>query len=82
MIHELKTWPEYYSEVLWGNKKFEVRKNDRKFQVNDVLLVKEYDPYIQEYTHREMTVKVDYILDGGSHGLEEGYVIMSITKIK
>jgi hypothetical protein len=37
MKHELKTWTEYYNAVFDGNKTFEVRKNDRNYQVDDVL---------------------------------------------
>ncbi|HGS9341836.1 TPA: DUF3850 domain-containing protein, partial [Clostridioides difficile] len=29
MIHELKILPQYFKEVVNGNKNFEVRKNDR-----------------------------------------------------
>jgi hypothetical protein len=31
MIHELKTLPIYFEEVIEGRKLFEVRKNDRNF---------------------------------------------------
>lgn len=32
MIHELKILPQYFKEVVNGNKNFEVRKNDRGFK--------------------------------------------------
>ncbi|HGS9342764.1 DUF3850 domain-containing protein [Clostridioides difficile] len=32
MIHELKILPQYFKEVVNGNKNFEVRKNDRSFK--------------------------------------------------
>ena len=35
--HYLKILPEYYEAVKSGDKTFEVRKNDRDYQVNDVL---------------------------------------------
>lgn len=40
MLHELKTYPKYFQETIEGNKLFEIRKNDRNFQVGDVLLLK------------------------------------------
>ena len=33
MTHELKTYPKYFQETIEGNKPFEIRKNDRNFQV-------------------------------------------------
>lgn len=44
MIHELKTWPIHYRAVVSGHKTFEVRRNDRGFQVGDVLRLQEYSP--------------------------------------
>jgi len=44
MIHELKTWPEYFEQVRNGNKPFEVRKNDRYFSEGDEVLLKEFIP--------------------------------------
>ena len=43
MTHELKTYPKYFQETIEGNKPFEIRKNDRNFQVGDVLILKEWD---------------------------------------
>lgn len=79
MIHELKTWQEYYVRIFMGSKNFEIRKNDRHFQVGDYLNLKEWDNEKQEYTGRELTRRVSYILNGGQFGIEEGYVVMSIN---
>lgn len=76
-VHELKTWPEYYQEVLSGNKKAELRKDDRPFMVGDLLVLKEYDPKSTLYTGRNIIVKITHILHGGQFVLEEGYVMMS-----
>ena len=58
MLHELKTYPKYFQETIEGNKLFEIRKNDRNFQVGDVLLLKEWDNI--KYTGREVGAMVRY----------------------
>jgi len=37
--HELKCWPEYYEQVASGRKSFEIRVNDRDYQVGDTVAV-------------------------------------------
>ena len=61
MLHELKIYPKYFQETIEGNKPFEIRKNDRHFQVGDVLLLKEWDNI--KYTGREIGAVVRYVLD-------------------
>lgn len=81
MRHDLKTWPEYFQDVLMGKKRFEVRKNDRKYKVGDHLNLKEWDPESKEYTGTRVLCSVDYILNGGNFGVDPEYVVMSITLI-
>jgi hypothetical protein len=79
MIHELKCWPEFFREVRNGNKPFEVRKNDRNFQQNDHLLLKEWDPQTEQYTGHELKVWVPYILSNPVF-VKDGYVIMTTCR--
>ena len=76
MLHELKTYPKYFQETIEGNKLFEIRKNDRNFQVGDVLLLKEWDNI--KYTGREVGAMVRYILGDKFIGLAEGYVALGL----
>jgi ASC-1-like (ASCH) protein len=78
MKHRLKTWPEYFEAVLSGKKTFEIRKNDRDYQVNDLLLLQKYNPKTNEYTGRELLVEVTYITDFGQ---PDNQVVMSIAKV-
>lgn len=87
MIHELKTWPEYFQAILKGTKKFEVRKNDRDFKEGDTLILIEGDfkesgekdtDLIWIPTGRKMARTVTSILYGGKFGIEKGYCVMSI----
>lgn len=77
MVHELKTHPKYFEKIWNGDKKFEIRKNDRNFQEGDLLKLLEYDPEICSYTGRYCIMKISYILHDFP-GLEPGYCVMSI----
>lgn len=61
-MHELKTWPEYFQPIIKNKKNFEVRVNDRNYQVGDKLLLLEYDPVKQQYTGRKCYRQISYIM--------------------
>lgn len=42
--HDLKTWPEYFEALIERKKPFELRQNDRNFQVDDILNLQEFRP--------------------------------------
>ena len=77
MIHALKQLPEYFKPVVDGIKGFEVRKNDRPFQVGDLLALNEWDAEMERYTGRSCLVYIDYILNDEAY-CKEGYVILGI----
>ncbi len=77
MIHELKTWPQYYNAVCDGSKNFEVRKDDRDYQVGDGLLLREWDPLSETYTGAKTNVIVTYTLRDPQF-VKDGYVIMGV----
>ena len=56
MIHKLKILPEFFPLVEKGKKRFELRKNDRNYQEDDILLLQEY--FDGEYTDRQCVVKI------------------------
>lgn len=56
MIHKLKILPEFFPLVEKGKKRFELRKNDRNYQEDDILLLQEY--FDGEYTGRQCVVKI------------------------
>ena len=61
--HEIKCHPEYFQALKDGRKKFEVRSTaDRRFEVDDVLLEREWDPKTEEYTGEVLELKVTYVL--------------------
>jgi len=82
MLHVLKTVQPYF-EALWsGEKRFEVRKNDRCFQVGDGLCLREYDAVAGSYSGRLVMAKVLYILVGPQFGVEAGYCVMSLGAMR
>lgn len=80
-IHHLKTWKKYFAMVFCGSKNFEVRKNDRDFKLGDQLLLEEWDNEKEVYTGRILHRRIDYILKGGQFGIEEGFCVLSLSKI-
>lgn len=59
-IHELKILPDFFYAVRCGRKPFEVRKNDRDFQIGDILVLKEWTG--AAYTEAAYCVRVLYVL--------------------
>jgi hypothetical protein len=85
-VHRLKTLAPYWHRIQQGDKTFEIRKNDRDFQVGDILeleFVESINPNIQSANWAPMIInaKVKYLFPGGQYGLEVGYCIMSIELI-
>lgn len=78
MRHELKCWPEYFRAIIDGDKTFEVRKDDRGFEVGDELILREYILAEDRYTGRELLVDVTYLMRGESWGIQHGIVVMAI----
>jgi hypothetical protein len=78
-VHELKIKQNYFNDIRVNDKSFEIRKNDRGFEVGDILLLKVIDEVTEEYTGHDMFIKVMYIHKG--LGLADGYVCMSIKRV-
>lgn len=75
-IHELKILPEYFDAVRCGDKRFEIRKNDRNFLRGDILRLNEWDG--EKYTGESIDVLVRYVLYDFRDGLKDDFCIMSI----
>ena len=78
ITHDLKCWMPYFSEISSGMKLFEVRKNDRNFQVGDELFIREWNQTSQEYSGYNSPNIITYILNGGQFGVQEGYCVLGI----
>ena len=76
--HELKTWPCYFELLSNGTKRFEIREDDRRFGVGDLLLLREWDRETELYSGREMKARVTYLT---TFMQQPGYVVMGIQPV-
>ena len=78
VVHDLKIYPKYFSEVVSGKKKFEIRDNtDRSFNIGDTIRLREWDPNFKKYTGLAFDVEITYI-SIGFPGIPENISILSI----
>lgn len=83
MIHRLKTLQPYFDDVKSGKKSFEIRVNDRDYQVGDMLILEEYDntDFTTGYTGQVIIKSVTYVLmDCSQYGLKDGYCILGLAE--
>lgn len=80
MIHELKIIPKYFKQILSAEKTFEIRKNDRNYQENDILILKEFNQETKIFTGSYVKCKVISIVKDSDfpEGIKSGYCIMSL----
>ena len=75
--HELKILPKWFKDVQENKKNFEIRKNDRNFEVGDYLILKEWD--LRKFTGRYVIRQIEYIYKGdGTYGLSEDYCVLGL----
>ena len=75
--HNLKVWKQYFLPLLHEEKTFELRKNDRDYQVGDILILIEIDG--GEPTGRYCKREITYILENAQNfGLIDGFVILGL----
>lgn len=87
--HNLKTDPEVFSASLIGLKPWEIRYDDRGYQVGDMIILEEtkYSRYEMrrgkplEYTGRKLSLLITYILPVRTYGSEDGLVVMTVSNI-
>lgn len=82
MIHKLKTWTQFYQDVVDQKKRFEIRVDDRGFRIGDYLDLIEVDEHRGlAPTGKACRVEVTYVYRGSPEdgfGFKENCVVMSI----
>ena len=78
--HILKTVNPFYRHVERGIKNFEVRKNDRNFQVGDVIILKEFYPEYKNgvFSGDDMSFEITYIYKDETR-LMDDYVVLELN---
>lgn len=92
-LHELKILHEYLIDVSLGRKTFELRKNDRDYQVGDLIRFIDVDILgrsrnnknrtdIKPYIDENILYRITYVLKNCSaYGLDKDYCILAIKKL-
>jgi hypothetical protein len=82
-VHTLKCEPPFFSAIRTGEKTFEIRKNDRCFEVGDHLVLTEVVPSDinpgWRYSGRSLMKTILYMTDFAQ---QDGYVVMSLGEIQ
>ncbi len=78
-LHELEIWSSCFTAVETGAKPFDVRANDRNFQVGDALLLREFNPETGAYSGRIALRWASYVLPGG-FGIQDGWCVLGLAE--
>lgn len=79
--HELKVHSEFWHDVIEGRNRAQVRRADRPYAINDVLILSEYDPSFG-YTGASCKRIVTHVLhqEDVPRGIEPGWCVLSIRR--
>ena len=77
LMHDLKSEKKFFKAEISGEKTFSIRKNDRNYQVGDIVYLKETENGVYTGRRDPLGHKIKYIFHGGQYGLAEDYCIFS-----
>lgn len=73
-IHTIKCQQPYFNEVWLGHKKFELRRNDRNYQLGDLVYLQEWNEEKKEYNRYMIKCRITSLLENYA-GLENNFCI-------
>lgn len=81
-LHNIKLIEGFADAVLFGDKTFEVRENDRGYQKDDLVQFNVIDKYqfTVEHPLTKETYRITYVLSGW--GIKEGFVVFGIKNVR
>lgn len=83
-LHTVRSWAHFFDAIAAGKKTHDLRKDDRNYQVGDVLRLERFDNINGHATGETVDVDVTYITNRNapcafsSSVVEPGYCILSI----
>lgn len=89
-VHTLKTVGTVWDAIKSGEKRFEVRKNDRFFQRGDIVRLRKLADDGHHYatgndgrfSTLDQDFRIGWILQGGQFGIEPGYIVFQLEPIE
>lgn len=85
--HELKSWPEFFVNIVAGRRTHELRFNDRDYRIGDRMLLREYHPVACCYSGATIEVEITSITSQevpcavSGQGLRPNFCILSIRRV-
>ncbi|HMB06943.1 MAG TPA: DUF3850 domain-containing protein [Isosphaeraceae bacterium] len=80
--HELKSWPDQFQAMWIGLKRAEFRRDDRGYEVGDLLDLREWDPATGRYTGFRLTARVTHLVRGPKYEIPLGYAVLSVEVLE
>jgi len=86
--HKCKSWCPFFEAIKKGDKKHDLRIDDRGFKTGDIITLQSYDPFEGKYTGEELDVRITYITSAttpcafSSAVLDKKYCILSLEIVK
>lgn len=85
--HTLKTIDTVWDAVASGQKRFEVRRNDRFFQTGDMVILRRIDATGRYTTNppgsfntQDIRFRIGWMLQGAQFGIEAGYCVFQLEE--
>lgn len=77
-VHYVKCLPEFFKLIVNGKKRFEIRYDDRKYEIGDLVILREWENGI--YSTEKICKTIDYVLrQGERYGLMKKYSIIQFA---
>lgn len=82
MIHYKKIRKQYFNDIMYGEKKFEIRLNDCDYKVGDYVELIEVDEISNERTQYSLLVYITYTLkDIPQYGLNKDCILFGFDRV-
>jgi Domain of unknown function (DUF3850) len=80
-IHYLKTWPLEFRHTKQGDKTFDIRWNDRGYRVEDIVVLREYDPVTGQHSGDQLVMRVRYMVKGPMFDLPSDLCVLGLEPV-